>query len=124
MIELAKAKGWLTEDEIQSIQEGKMTSNTNYRHRDMIKDKNQESASTLYKDFLVLFRLIPLLPCRLIEYISAKRLYRFFNILPGQIIDFLSIINMIKMRERLQMAHYRYYLDQIVKLIFKFKINI
>ena len=124
MIEIAKEKGWLTEDEIRSINQGKITSHTDYRHSDVIKDKSRENIAALHNDFLILFKLIPLAPRRLIRHITFRRLYRFFNLIPYQLIDLLRIINMIRIRERLLFAHYRYYFCQIARLILKRKINI
>ena len=123
IIEMAREKGWLTEEEIINIDRGEITSHTDYMHSDRIKDKNQQKVTALHKDFLVLFKLIPLLPQKIISYIIVKRGYRFFHHLPHQLTDCLKMINMIRMRERLQFAHYRYYFCQIAKLVFNRQTN-
>ena len=114
MLEIAKEKGWITEDEFESIKEGKATDYGNHRHSDIIRGKDKEK-SLMYKNFLILFKLLPLLPPRAIKYIIAKKLYRFFNLAPYSFIDFLKIVNMFKKRDHLIFAHYRYYFYQTIR---------
>ena len=114
ILETAKEKGWVTEDEVKNIKEGKIADYGDHRQSDIIKNRNQER-TLMHKNFIVLFKLLPLLPQRVIRYITVKRLYRFFNFMPRHFIDLLKIINMIKRRDHLLFAHYKYYFYQVAR---------
>jgi len=116
MIELAKAKGWLTEDEIQSIQEGRVADYGD--HRSDILGRKYQGSSLMYKNFLVLFKLLPLLPQGVIRWIIAKRFYKFFSIVPYNSIDLLRMVSMLKKHDHLFFAYYKYFFYQVIKRLF------
>jgi anaerobic magnesium-protoporphyrin IX monomethyl ester cyclase len=118
MIELAKEKGWLTQEEINSANQGETADYGNHRRSDVIKARHK-GTDLMYKNFLVLFKLLPLLPPAVVRYIVRKRGYRFFHLAPHGVIDLLKIINMLIKHDHLLFAHYQYYLYQTIRRCFK-----
>ncbi|HNW38882.1 MAG TPA: radical SAM protein [Candidatus Omnitrophota bacterium] len=117
MVKLARDNGWLTEDEIKSIEEGKLADYGDYRHNDVTSNKEPNKA-LMSKNFLILFKLLPLLPVKFVKYVIDRRLYRFFHFLPYNLVDFLRMTSMIKNRDYVLWEYYRYYSFQAIKKFF------
>ena len=110
MLELARTKGWLSQAQIENIREGKITDYGNYR----LAAAQDPQQNAIDKSFLLLFKLLPLLPRWAIRYLIHNRRYRFLRFLPYHCVDILRIMTMIVQRDRMLLAHYRFYLHHIL----------
>lgn len=93
IVEIAKEKKILSEDDIENVENGKIG---DWFHVDSIKNKNLRRTKDNFQAF---YKLLPLLPSSWVGYILRHKLYRKFYLIPSFLIIFLQVIIAFKHRD-------------------------
>jgi radical SAM superfamily enzyme YgiQ (UPF0313 family) len=110
IIESAKARGMLNDQDVERIEEGKAKL---YVYGSSLRGKDLE----LFKSIRKFYSLVPLMPKPLRRYIIRKDLYSIFKIVPRFMALLSEIIMSLKSRHPRGNDYIKYYLYHIVKRI-------
>jgi len=112
IVEIARKNSILTEADINDISNGKRKDN--FFHLFPEQHLNQQE---LMRSFQIFYKILPLLPGKLVKIIIQRHLYRKFHYIPSVIVIFLQILVAVKGRDYRYVLYLKNYSLSIIKAL-------
>lgn len=113
IVDIARAHGIVGQAEIESMEQGRVN---DFFHGHTLAKSTAEAKAA--KDFQAIFKMLPVLPVRFLEFILRRQLYRFFGRLPSPLIIFMQIVVALKGRDYRYVLYLKYYALRIRRVFF------